>query len=117
MHLSARSKVCILRSVVTLVAIVGALLVTAVSHSMPVHAASVAETALYNGIPGTGVKISATRPSLANRIAHSNQGRTDPFPLLGPVSTPHAGVEVNDSGMVQGSAVEGSLLHNFNGLS
>ncbi len=79
------------------------------------HTASAPVTAVYVGVHTTGVLISTTPLSLAKRIVPSNQRRTDFSPL--PDSTPYAGVKVNDSGLVQGSAAEGSLLQNFNGLS
>ena len=104
---------------VTVVMLASAIAVSLLSGSIGrSHAAAPVTTptatASYTGVPGTGTQLSTTPPS--QPLAQGKQNSTDPLPPHGPVSTPQAPVNVNDSGLVLDPTV-GNLLHNFNGLS
>jgi hypothetical protein len=111
MHLTYRSKTRILLSMIALLGIVGAMLVT-VASSRTTYAAS----AQFHGTPGTAIRLSTLRPSLTKP---TNAGGKRMIPDRIPAHS------VNAAAILAGSRIsstalnkaQGSLLHNFNGLS
>ncbi|HEY6540272.1 MAG TPA: hypothetical protein VIZ18_05010 [Ktedonobacteraceae bacterium] len=113
MHLTYRSKTRLLLSMIALLGIVGAMLVMAVT-SRTTYAASL--SAQFNGTSGTAVRLSTSRPSLTNP---TNAGGKRMIDTHLP-ARPSNGAAMLNSSRVSSTALvkaEGSLLHNFDGLS
>ena len=116
MRLTYRSKTRILLSMIALLGIVGAMLVAVVTSHAAYAATATAASAQFHGTSGRATRVSTSRPSL-----------TKPTKARGKRMIPdhmstHA---VNATAMLAGPRIssrlldrtEGSLLHNFNGLS
>lgn len=115
MHLATRSKVSILLSTVTLLGIVGALLVTFISHNAPTHAAAAATTAQYHGTASTVTNYATSTPTKNHRKAQNHGKHMIPRRSLARSATANTLKPGTSDGGV--TTVEGKLVHNFNGLS
>lgn len=126
MRLSPRSKESILLSVVAILTIVSAFMVTLVSPGAISHAATASTaTATYNAVSIKAKQVAAS-PTLPNGSTKPHNNPTSPQVLDNPFegelhdAKPQAtvqGVPVTTSTSVLNPAAEGKLLHNFNGIS
>lgn len=116
MHLTYHSKKRFLLSMITLLGIVGAMLVTVVSSRTTYAAAASPVAARFSGAPGTAIRLSTSRPSLTNP---TNAGGKRMIPIHIPARNANtaalAALPSVSNGGLETSA--GPLLHNFNGLS
>ena len=115
MHLTYRSKTRILLSMIALLGIVGAMLVAVVT-ARTTYAAVAAASAQFHGTPGTAIRLSTSRPSLTNP---TNAGGKRMIPNHIPAHATNTAALASMPG-VSSTALDrnqGSLLHNFNGLS
>jgi hypothetical protein len=124
MRFSVRSKGGILLSIITILTVVSAIMVTLVSHGTLSHAASAATiTATYQGKPLTGSQ-TATSTGIPTKVIQPAHPRTAPLVIgsqnpggkAASKTTSLHGLPVA-KGTALNNAAEGSLLHNFNGLS
>ncbi len=113
MHLTYRSETRILLSRIALLGIVGAMLVMAVT-SLTTYAASL--SAQFHGTSGTAVRLSTSRPSLTNP---TNAGGKRMIDIHLPARSSNGAAMLNNPRVSSTalSRTEGTLLHNFNGLS
>jgi hypothetical protein len=126
MRFSARSKGGILLSLITIVAVVSAFMVSFASHGTSSHAASTPVTATYQGKPLTGTQ-TATSPGIPTKVTQPAHPLTSPLDIesLNPYASKaarkttasHSGALPTAKGSAIANATEGHLLHNFNGLS
>src|SRR5712691_3388832 len=127
MRFSARSKVGILLSLVTIVTILGAFMVTVVSRGQPSHAA--ASTASFGSAHFQAQQVSSgTLNSARSKTTRSQAHTKHPSPREVPFYSPYHGKAnvsaparnipgVAASNAIDPKANEGDLLQNFNGLS
>ncbi len=113
MQLAYRSKMRILLSMITLLGIIGAMLVVVVS-SRTTYAASA--SAQFHGTPGKAIRLSTSRPSLTNPTNASGK-RMIPNHIPTHVTNAAAISSLPAIGSTALNRAQGSLLHNFNGLS
>lgn len=124
MRFSARSKGGILLSIITILTLVSAIMVTIVSRGTASRAASTAPiTATYQGKSLNGVQ-TATLPGIPTKVTQPHQQQTSPQDLDAHAGGKAAsktgavhGVPVTKGTAILNAAAEGSLLHNFNALS
>ena len=123
MRFSQRSKVGILLSAITMLALVGAFMVTFVTHGAATHAASsTPTTATYQGKPLAASQIT-TGTGIPTKVMPPAHPRTAPLDVdsLNPgdkaTRKPAAAVLSSLPKARATDVAEGSLIHNFNGIS
>jgi hypothetical protein len=113
MHLTYRSKTRILLSMIALLGIVGAMLVVVVSSRTTYAAAASAQ---FHGTPGTAIRLSTSRPSLTNPT-NAGGKRMIPNHIPAHLANTAAISSLPAIGSTALDRAQGSLLHNFNGMS
>ena len=124
MRFSRRSKVGILLSAITILTLLGAFMVTLVAHGATTHAATSASiSATYQGKPLVGSQ-SATASGLPTKVTQPAHPRTAPLDIdsqnPGNKATRKPAAALSSLPKSKGTAMnvaEGSLIHNFNGVS
>lgn len=122
MSFSTRSKVSILLSAITILTLVSAFMVTLASHGTASHAASSSTTATYQGKALIGSQ-TATAAGLPTKVTQPAHPRTTPLDVDSINPGDKAALKTVRSGLPKAAgtailnAAEGSLIHNFNGLS
>ena len=113
MHLTYRSKTRILLSMIALLGMVGTMLVAVITARTTYAAAAPAQ---FHGTPGTAIRLSTSRPSLTNPTNAGSKRMIDNHIPARSVN----GAAIRAGSHISSTALdraEGTLLHNFNGLS